>query len=234
MTSRRLTKSADKLPAMSGLAAKFEQILGDKYLAGLWEDTLFADLLWTGCYNTTWPPVQYRAPSWSWAAADGYQRSFERYRQLDLSQFMRLASIISSSVRVSGLNPYGEVDDGEIAIQAPLVPISVTRDPVGDPERIRENNGYFAFVTKSSQQLHYGLLDYTISHETLQSLPVFALLMGRDAIVASYPSLLIIPDTLGVQESCRYRRIGFIKLQEAILGAEIPRWGDAYPTITLA
>jgi heterokaryon incompatibility protein (HET) len=232
-SSRRLTKSADKLPAMSGLAAKFAQILGDRYLAGLWESTIFVDLLWTGCYSATWPPGKYRAPSWSWAAVDGYQRPFERYGQLDMSQFMRLASIISTSVQTIGLNPYGEVDDGKIVIQAPLVPVTAIRDLASDPEHIRENHGYFAFKTQSGQQLHYGLLDYTINYETLRSLQIFALLMGRDAVIASYPSLLVILDTLGVRASCCYRRIGFIRLQESILGAEIPRWGDRYPIITL-
>jgi hypothetical protein len=84
-TRRKLTLQSDKLVAISGIARWFEKkvILDPKpdsdleprsYFAGVWQQNLMADLLWTACYNTasdTRHAANYRAPSWSWASMDG-------------------------------------------------------------------------------------------------------------------------------------------------------------------
>lgn len=81
-----LTKSRDKLTALSGIASQMYFIResrqikqrrvhhsGDRrYLAGLWSDTIVTDLLWFRKDHTqTNFPDKWRAPSWSWAALDG-------------------------------------------------------------------------------------------------------------------------------------------------------------------
>jgi hypothetical protein len=63
--SRHITYPSDRLPAISGIAQQMQRAgLGD-YIAGLWKENLFADLLW---YSF---PAQRaercRGPSWSWA-----------------------------------------------------------------------------------------------------------------------------------------------------------------------
>jgi hypothetical protein len=66
-----LTKHKDKLPALSGIAKKFQACRKCRYFAGIWEDVLIEDLLWS-C-NVPFPGDQRRlserfiAPSWSWA-----------------------------------------------------------------------------------------------------------------------------------------------------------------------
>jgi len=93
-TTRRLTRPSDKLPAMGGLANMFCQPELGRYIAGLWERDLFRGLAWMrvqpgertreqyrsyiatkakrnlegGSYE---PPLEYRAPSWSWASVNG-------------------------------------------------------------------------------------------------------------------------------------------------------------------
>jgi hypothetical protein len=70
-----LTKSEDKLVALSGLAQSIRDVTGDEYLAGMWRRTMAFDLPWwrdtesrnLHPRNTT----PYRAPSWSWASLDG-------------------------------------------------------------------------------------------------------------------------------------------------------------------
>lgn len=228
--SRSLTKLSDKLPAMSGLAERFSRIFGDVYLAGLWQSTLFSDLLWHGEYNTPWPPGDYRAPSWSWAAVNGSQRSY--CQQPGHSNVQQIAKIISSGVKVEGINPYGEVSDGRIVVQAPLVLVQVAKDFIGDPQGLREAAGYFGFITQFNRALHYSCLDYKIGFETMSRMQIFALLMGRDATHACYPSFLVIPVSTA-NGSAQFRRIGFIKMEEATLGGAIPRWGMVYPVITL-
>ncbi|KAH8787227.1 heterokaryon incompatibility protein-domain-containing protein [Hyaloscypha finlandica] len=53
-----LTRSEDKLVALSGLACLFQDMTGDEYLARLWRSRLKLS-------------SDYRAPSWSWASLDG-------------------------------------------------------------------------------------------------------------------------------------------------------------------
>lgn len=67
---RKFTDSDDKLVALSAIAQRLQKASGYTYLAGLWFPTLMTDLLWTG-YRGRLIHSKYRAPSWSWASADG-------------------------------------------------------------------------------------------------------------------------------------------------------------------
>ncbi|CAH0056199.1 unnamed protein product [Clonostachys solani] len=72
----QLTKEADRLVAISGLAKRMRSILNDEYLAGLWARHLPYQLVW---YIPSIRNVggkgdrveNYRAPSWSWASMEG-------------------------------------------------------------------------------------------------------------------------------------------------------------------
>jgi hypothetical protein len=66
---RCLTKSEDKLIALSGMARVFRDFLGDEYLAGLWRSRILTELLWRVPYDAR-RPLEYRAPTWSWASLD--------------------------------------------------------------------------------------------------------------------------------------------------------------------
>jgi hypothetical protein len=74
---RDLTKSGDKLVALSGIASMSQAITKDNYYAGLWESRFCTQLLWSilGCRRSnselSQRPSEYRAPSWSWASLDG-------------------------------------------------------------------------------------------------------------------------------------------------------------------
>jgi hypothetical protein len=72
-SSLKLSRDTDKLPAISGLAKKMAQRRpGARYLAGLWDDSLELDLLWVNLDASLGDghpmPVDWRAPSWSWAS----------------------------------------------------------------------------------------------------------------------------------------------------------------------
>ncbi|KAI0890671.1 heterokaryon incompatibility protein-domain-containing protein [Annulohypoxylon maeteangense] len=75
----KLTKRADKLPAISGLASTFFKSCPDQYLAGLCKETLNRDLFWSSLLHglsltkaavleNLEDPHSYVAPSWSWAS----------------------------------------------------------------------------------------------------------------------------------------------------------------------
>ena len=98
-SQRQLTNSADRLPALSGLADEVQRATGSLYVAGMWEDELITSLAWTCHYiynqggeygdyaggipsgnlasvwGKSWPdnirPDNYVAPSWSWASVKG-------------------------------------------------------------------------------------------------------------------------------------------------------------------
>ncbi|KAH7356858.1 heterokaryon incompatibility protein-domain-containing protein [Rhexocercosporidium sp. MPI-PUGE-AT-0058] len=65
--SKALTNSSDILPALSGLAKRFQESGAGDYLAGLWREDLPLSLLWEAHGARADP---YRAPSWSWASID--------------------------------------------------------------------------------------------------------------------------------------------------------------------
>ena len=67
----RLTRSADKLPAIAGIAQQVHLRTGDTYLAGLWKSDIKRGLLWVYLPPSAMTrPSTPRAPSWSWAALD--------------------------------------------------------------------------------------------------------------------------------------------------------------------
>ncbi|KAB8219610.1 hypothetical protein BDV33DRAFT_231470 [Aspergillus novoparasiticus] len=75
-TRHNLTYAAkDKLPAISGLAAVFEQgfpghHVGD-YLGGIWRGDIYRGLLWYRDGNAIDRDRRIEGPSWSWASWDG-------------------------------------------------------------------------------------------------------------------------------------------------------------------
>jgi hypothetical protein len=66
-----LSKEKDKLIALSGVAQRVQKLTGWRYLAGLWDKTLFSDLLWNFDGDAKGRKGSYVAPTWSWAAVDG-------------------------------------------------------------------------------------------------------------------------------------------------------------------
>lgn len=68
----QLTRPEDKFLAISGAAKEVRHLLGDTYVAGLWQGNLADDLLWVAdpAYVGRTLPGSYRAPTWSWASLD--------------------------------------------------------------------------------------------------------------------------------------------------------------------
>lgn len=80
--SRQLTYPADKLKAIAALADVYKKRYNHTYIAGLWKESLLDDICWVvaseGSNEPTRRlkrPIDYRAPTWSWAAIDICQDS---------------------------------------------------------------------------------------------------------------------------------------------------------------
>lgn len=65
-----LTRSSDRLPALSGIAQRQHELTGDTYLAGLWRNSLITQLSWEVSGPRRPRPDPPRAPTWSWASVD--------------------------------------------------------------------------------------------------------------------------------------------------------------------
>lgn len=82
-TSRALTRRTDRLVAFSGVAVKMSQMSELTYVAGLWEENILYNLLWEALGAPRRRPIEYRAPTWSWASIDNpVDHVFSRGRSL--------------------------------------------------------------------------------------------------------------------------------------------------------
>jgi hypothetical protein len=132
----KLTYPRDKLVAISGVARRFQDGIGDDYVAGLWRDDLAKQMLWRE--NEEWPifwvneepqeaeatEIPFRAPSWSWASTDepitwalfGTRDALE-----DTSRFA-LISTEDIEIVLAGEDELGAVRDAKLRIiSGPLI-----------------------------------------------------------------------------------------------------------------
>ncbi|KAL9619850.1 MAG: hypothetical protein Q9160_005590 [Pyrenula sp. 1 TL-2023] len=116
-SKREMTLSADKLPAIAGIAGEVSRISGVPYMAGLWKNNLLHDCMWTSTNKERFNrPKTWRAPSWSWASVDS-PVSFSKVTV----DAMEEAEVLDCEVepRYSDA-PFGEVKSGRLRICGPL------------------------------------------------------------------------------------------------------------------
>ncbi|KAF5700767.1 hypothetical protein FGLOB1_10559 [Fusarium globosum] len=70
-TSKHLTKKADRLPAVAGMASYVASLSGMKYKAGLWEEDILRGLMWRRSSPGHAKRAPGGAPTWSWASITG-------------------------------------------------------------------------------------------------------------------------------------------------------------------
>ncbi|KAF4156778.1 hypothetical protein CNMCM6936_007088 [Aspergillus lentulus] len=118
-TSRVLTISSDKLPAISGIAQVVQDITKSRYIAGVWLDNLVADLSWQACMendnieanHTVIPLVNYGAPTFSWASIE--HRIF--YSPGWVSA--RSCTVLDADCKVAGQNLLGPIDSAHVTLR---------------------------------------------------------------------------------------------------------------------
>ena len=127
-SSCHLTKSSDKLIAISALAQSVKTLLKahgyeDVYLAGLWKDDLENGLLWSTTGASSEGGIRVGpTPSWSWASVH-YTRIW--YPNDDEEErLLPLAKIIEVSTFPIGTE-FGPVSGGILRMQGPLCKLSL-------------------------------------------------------------------------------------------------------------
>ncbi len=112
-----LSKSSDKLPALSGIAKRVGEARGWNYLAGLWVECLKEQLTWgVRCDQAEIRPRLRQLPSWSWASVNGQLEFWDSSNSH--------IEIISHGV-VNGPNPYGIPKSTQLVISGPCVPATL-------------------------------------------------------------------------------------------------------------
>lgn len=125
-TLRSLTRGSDKLPALSGLASEFQGIVRSEYCAGLWKENLIEDLLWSSApwlHNpvATPPPIEYRAPSFSWASTDTQVR-FEEHSADDRGSITHVSKVLDVQIEQDEWNIFGSVgQSSKLKIKGPII-----------------------------------------------------------------------------------------------------------------
>ncbi|KAH7094356.1 heterokaryon incompatibility protein-domain-containing protein [Paraphoma chrysanthemicola] len=122
-SSRELTVSTDKLPAISGIASKIRKATHSEYLAGIWKANLASDMLWSAASASFGDGVCYaldtwRAPTFSWASLDT-PVSYTTLDDEERESFAPMISLVASPVTPKGLNPLGTVSDASMTIRGP-------------------------------------------------------------------------------------------------------------------
>ncbi|KAF0325102.1 hypothetical protein GQ607_007723 [Colletotrichum asianum] len=141
--SRGITKSFDKLPALSGLAKAMEDRTGIGYAAGLWKANLAHSLLWgrVGPWLRV-PTNGYRAPSWSWAALEGgISMTIGNAHGLDV--FEPMVEEIEITIEPGGLDPRGMIKSGHLMLSGRVRAFDKRQNP--------QDPGYFHVVEVNSR-----------------------------------------------------------------------------------
>jgi hypothetical protein len=131
-SDRNLTFPDDRLPALSGLAKKFWEVTNFTYIAGLWQETIWYDLMWQ--YDTVTSSTQmvdisashipvattYIGPSFSWVSAPGAV-NYRLARHSYPGTRVRHMSILSCSYDTNGRDVFGKAVDARMNIRGTIV-----------------------------------------------------------------------------------------------------------------
>ncbi|KAK3647739.1 hypothetical protein LTR56_007968 [Elasticomyces elasticus] len=130
-SGRALTRSADRLPALAGVAQTYQHMLrpGDTYLAGLWKSTFIQGLAWQrrlrsrdGYVRSRLKlPADAQAPSWSWTSVEG------SIAYMAIDGRMTTATVDRVICEpVSGLNPWGKVaSEASMTLTGPVMDVAI-------------------------------------------------------------------------------------------------------------
>jgi len=172
-TSLKLTKPSDRLPAISGIASIVSQATGSAYICGLWKDHLLFDLQWTASdialpnelddleserfrslIPHTSPTLMYRAPTFSWASVEAeilYQDNYHHEIFTPYDDDIILDShIIDAYCTLKGSNPFGEVTDGFVVMEGPLIQACLS----SEQGRKTKNNQYRLRCSDEDQDMY--------------------------------------------------------------------------------
>lgn len=141
----QLSFKSDRLIAISGLAATFMQALGDVYIAGLWKTRFVVHLCWFASEvrrhaapMSPTRPVEYLAPSWSWASVMNCVVVSPRSGDAPppITALNEIACLRDYHLDYKSFNTYGQSTNGIIKVQGPLHKVALQRTPASVNTRL--------------------------------------------------------------------------------------------------
>ena len=120
----KLSRSADRIIAFEGIKRRFESILDDKCVAGLWEKNLENGLLWfvkdciQGDGTPSTRPDIYRAPSFSWMSVEGI---------VGLDMEKKSSTLLTKVLSFSAEESRGIITNARIRLKCVLRPVQILR-----------------------------------------------------------------------------------------------------------
>lgn len=143
-SSRHLTYSTDRLPALSGAASRFHTSVKSEYLAGIWVAHLPHSLAWyrrepsdeASHKSKIWRSLDNGVPSWSWASIAGeanwiWGASIRDHSEEDMLIESRV-ELLSISCKPISDNIFGEVEIGSyIELRGMVVEAEMESDIYG-------------------------------------------------------------------------------------------------------
>ncbi|KAL2073379.1 hypothetical protein VTL71DRAFT_10703 [Oculimacula yallundae] len=223
--SKALTNGNDILPALSGLAKRFQGSAAGEYLAGLWRQDLPVSLLWEA-HGTRATP--YRAPSWSWASIDTStagssliaESTFDSKASAPTESLATVNDVFCES---SMADPTGRVSAGHLTITGQVLEIvALSRketsrhgyeSPFDWAARLSQNSA----MTKSTFGFHADTIIPDLHREDLICILIAKIVAAPRALVlrkatSKYPETLL-------QKPILYERVGLI--DRIILGSGV-------------
>jgi hypothetical protein len=135
-----LSKPADKLVAINGIRQIIEESTGSRVIAGLWESRLLQELCWQRRYDRNFStsrllrPVQWRAPSWSWARFDASIRQSNIWVHQDCPNLKPRSYVETVDVTESNA---GQLNKASLTLRGKLV--NATETALLDENGLRES-----------------------------------------------------------------------------------------------
>jgi hypothetical protein len=112
---RSITKSNDRLAAIGGLVKALQPQIQDKYVGGLWLNSISEDLLW-GVAKSTSDDLSRRQPSWSWASLPAHCTA-HAWLGYPLSETVRRPCTVESiDIHPSDRAIFGPITSGRLRI----------------------------------------------------------------------------------------------------------------------
>jgi hypothetical protein len=122
-SAKKLTVATDKLPALSAVAAKMDNLDQGTYLAGMWSSHLPVGLLWKVPRPRPLQLDQLTAPTWSWASLDtpvDFSEELAELEEVEMDTYAITAHFLGADCTVGRANPFGQVKDGYLTLIGPV------------------------------------------------------------------------------------------------------------------
>ncbi|KAK3346068.1 heterokaryon incompatibility protein-domain-containing protein [Lasiosphaeria hispida] len=231
-TEMDLTYCADKLPAISALAAEVGRQTGWTYLAGMWKDNLFSELHWRSTKRSpsgerlVLKPQKakgagYIAPSWSWASVGigSVEESEDEHREIfDFT-------ILTCYVDTDPAFPFGPVKGGYLQVSGKAVELAWQAEDrpewdgfdisLLDPQEKASSTGTPLLVGDGTLDSLDENLDPGVK---LVCLGMSKLKLGRQRVIP-VEGLLLIPTG---SSRGTFRRVGFFRMTAPSVFSGVP------------